>query len=246
MATPVLKNRLLTLTRGKFRESEFGAPTFRDFLLLNTSTIRIDESSRPGNAILLSYDTSVQSSVKSGSSNEITIREDLWRSILDYSSGQLYAWDTESGTARPSQPEEELPRLPTLTGPEFQTWRDDFIETEVTSEEPGYDRIQRWQSQRLPSIVLPPLARRRWNDYLKKRVIERLTNWFAERNLQIPAIKSERKKRAVADSQTLDLRNFLVACIHAMSREEMLELKLPATVAFRVHQHGKVEPAGAD
>ena len=48
MAIPVLKNRLLQITAQAFKESDFGALTFREFLQNNANVLEIDNSFLPG------------------------------------------------------------------------------------------------------------------------------------------------------------------------------------------------------
>src|SRR5271157_2021777 len=92
MTIPVLKNRLLLLTNKTFKEADFGATSFRDFLNKIPDTVRVDDNSPPGFVILRSaaperHERSSQSAFRGE-----RIRPDLWRAVLDYSSGRKYVW----------------------------------------------------------------------------------------------------------------------------------------------------------
>lgn len=54
MAIPVLKNRLLQMTDRDFRESAYGAHSFREFIQLHEDMLRVEESPFPGFVVLRS------------------------------------------------------------------------------------------------------------------------------------------------------------------------------------------------
>src|SRR5262245_29507279 len=90
MTVPVLKNRLLLVTEGTFRESDFGAVSFRDFLKrLPGGVVPLDESQNPAVVQLVTDEIPHRGEHRPFFPR---IRPDLWRAVLDYSSGRRYSW----------------------------------------------------------------------------------------------------------------------------------------------------------
>jgi len=125
MAIPVLKNRILQITERKFREADYGAKSFREFLRNAVDLIEIQESPLPGQITLRSVATAELPSTEPKSPQR-DIRPDLWEAVLDFSSGTRYIWDVAEGRARAARQHEEGRQLPTITAEEFDGWRRDF------------------------------------------------------------------------------------------------------------------------
>jgi hypothetical protein len=111
MAIPVLKNRMLQLTGRKFREADYGAKSFREFL---RNFAEIQETPLPGQVTLRSAATAESPSNETKSSQP-DIRPDLWEAVLDFSSGSRYIWDVAQGRTRVAREDEQTLLLPTIT-----------------------------------------------------------------------------------------------------------------------------------
>ena len=233
MTVPVLKNRLLQLTEGAFREDAFGASSFREFLSrLPEGFITIDNSTSPATVILTSADVPAR---PSSASRSTRIRSDLWRAALDYSSGNRYLWDRESEQARAAVAAEPGPFLPTITEEELRQVRGAFASAHSGSlDEVLHSRVERWAAEGLPTALLPAHLRPLWNTELKRQVQTRLRAWFEEQGVQPPAdLITEGALSRGAGGQEEDLRRFVLACVQAMTREQLEELRIPAIVAQR-------------
>ena len=230
MAIPVLKNRLLQITGQAFRESDYGVSTFREFLQANTDVLEIDSSFLPGAVILKSAEgVSQPHNVRSPRINRI--REDLWRAILDYSSGNRYVWDNATSEAIIAPENSEGPFLPTISGETMTTWKQEFLAS--LPQEPDDSRISTWKTQSLPTAALPPALRPQWNRFVKNKVQSNLKEWFESQHVALPplfrpAIPFEKQDGAEA------LREFVIKCIALMSKEELEKISIPTNVAFRV------------
>ena len=231
MAIPVLKNRLLQITGQTFKESDFGASTFREFLLSNTDLLEIDNSFMPGAVTLKSANRGIPShDAKSPQRNRI--REDLWRAILDYSSGSRYVWDADSASSIVA-PEGSLgPFLPTITPETMAQWKTEFVGD--LSDKAEDSRVTAWQTQSLPTDALPPALRIQWNRFLKQRVQSSLKEWFVQQRIPQPALVHPATPPADRDDTEL-FRDFVIKCIAQMSKEELERLSIPSSVAFRVN-----------
>src|SRR5712692_8296654 len=78
MTIPVLKNRLLLLTKNTFKEADFGATSFRDFLSKIPDIVRVDETPLPGFAILKSAAPEHWQPPSANKFRGERIRADLW------------------------------------------------------------------------------------------------------------------------------------------------------------------------
>src|SRR6266850_1463987 len=123
MAIPVLKNRLLLLTNKAFKEADFGATSFRDFLNKIPDVVSVDETPPPGFVILKSAAPERFERPSANVFRGERIRADLWRAVLDYSSGHNYVWDTSEQVVRPAKLKEDGPVLPTLSLADLDEWR---------------------------------------------------------------------------------------------------------------------------
>jgi hypothetical protein len=236
MTIPVLKNRLLQLTDRTFRESDFGATSFRDFLARNSHIVSIDESSPPGLVILKSASPPDSEKPPSNRWRGERIREDLWRAVLDYSSGHRYIWDGEDRLAKPAAAEESGLSLPTISPAELRLWRKEFVESHNPTDAEAAAIVEQWLANGLPTAGLPASLRPVWNAYLKRRVEHRLQEWFASNSIEAPAIIQKGFERDDPATEMEELREFIIACVNAMSKQELLELRVSPATAMRVRQ----------
>ncbi|MFY9821522.1 MAG: hypothetical protein WAM82_09070 [Thermoanaerobaculia bacterium] len=125
MTIAVLKNRLLTLTGGQFKETEFGAQTMRDFVKLASDIVRLDDTGHFPVAVLLEGELT---DLLRESPPLLRVRADLWRAIVDYSHHSTFVWDPDRNRARVKLVTDDLPVLPTLTENEMRGWRRSFAE----------------------------------------------------------------------------------------------------------------------
>ena len=98
MSVAVLKNRILDLTQGLFKESDHGATTFQDFVRQHGDILELDRNTKPPVAILKGVSPEPESTPQR---TAVRIRADLWRAVLDFSSHRRYVWDGEEHVARP-------------------------------------------------------------------------------------------------------------------------------------------------
>ena len=103
MRIAVLKNRLLQMSDRKFDERKHGAHSFREMLGQYPHILRID-----------SADVELSAGKKMPDAKQ-RVRADLWRAVMDYSSGRRYAWDTVQQCARPAEAGDTL-IIPTYHG----------------------------------------------------------------------------------------------------------------------------------
>lgn len=231
MTIPVLKNRLLQITGQTFKESDFGASTFREFLQNNTEVLEIDNSFLPG-AVTLKSAERVPQSQDISSPQRNRVREDLWRAILDYSSGSRYVWDTESSAAIIAPEGSEGPFLPTISPETMTEWKAEFLASLPDKHDDG--RLTVWQTQNLPTAALPPALRLQWSRFLKHKVQSTLKGWFEQNEIPSPPLVHPAIPAANRD-ETESFREFVIKCIAQMSKEELERLSIPSSVAFRVN-----------
>src|SRR5208282_5635295 len=168
MTIPVLKNRLLLLTKNSFREADFGATSFRDFVNKLPDVVSLIESPPPGFVVLKSASDKHPHGLATAKRFGERIRPDLWRAVLDYSSGQKYVWDASQRIARPVATEGEGPLLPTISAADLGQWRADFLSTHKTTDPENAKRAEEWLRASLPTVGLPAPMRPAWNNYLKR------------------------------------------------------------------------------
>ncbi len=231
MAIPVLKNRLLQITGQTFRESDFGASTFREFLQNNTDLLEIDNSFLPG-AVTLKSAEGASSSRDASSPQRNRIREDLWRAIMDYSSGNKYLWDVGSSSAIVALEGSDGPFLPTISAGTMTEWKREFLGS--LPEIPNDSSVTAWQTQSLPATALPPPLRVQWNRLVKHKIQSLLREWFESQHINSPPLVHPVIPSEKRDDTEL-FREFLIKCIAQMSKEELEKLSIPSSVAFRVN-----------
>lgn len=235
MAIPVLKNRILLVTGGQFKESQFGASSFRDFLnRLPEGVLTVDELQPPGFVNLCSDDK--PSTSRDGDPQHARVRNDLWRAALDYSSGQRYIWDTQLNQARVARAGDVGPFMPTISADDFRALRVSFADAHKNGPEGGLtDRITRWASEGLPTMFLPVRLRPLWNIELKRQVEARLRPWLQQNNFEAPPdFTYTWQPAATPRNEVEQLRQFVISCIKGMSEHELASLPIPARAAMRV------------
>ena len=232
MTLAVLKNRLLDLTDRSFKETDYGTWTFLEFVRLHNDIIDLDETIRPpiatlrGAAFVPPAERPIERS---------RVRSDLWRAVLDFSSGEKYFWDHGQKLAVMATGEEPPgPQIPTITVDTFAEWKTAFAK-EVEGGEPE-GRLAEWVSSRRPSNFLPIGLRHEWNGYLKAEVRKHLVSWFLEQGLEPPADLLVLHESVFGEGTTRseDLRRRLIACLRSMSTEELERVQIPATVLLRL------------
>lgn len=234
MTTAVLKNRLLLLTKGQFSERGYGAATFKDFLGLLAAPVRVDTSVQP--PVVELFDGG-EPEVRKEASVAETVRADLWRAMLDYSSGHAYVWDKDTNQAVPKEEADQRPLLPTVSAQELGTWRNKFAQESREGLSPvNQARLEQWVAAALPTRSLPKSLQGPWNGELKKRVLERLGEWFGERGIPAPTDSVARDPlagpRIPPDAE--HLRSALLRCIRHMTPAELERITVPASALLRV------------
>jgi hypothetical protein len=231
MTVPVLKNRILMVTGGKFREADFGASSFRDFISrLPAGLLSLDETESPAVAVL----TEKEAQHGAPGTSFARVRSDLWRAVLDYSSGHRYAWDASRREARVAAPDESAPILPTVTADGFREWRVAFAKTQSEGVT-GSDgmRLKRWTDESLPTAFLPTRLRPLWNAELKRCVETTLQEWFKKNAIEPPIDLVTVDAPPITHDAAQNLRQFVLDCVRAMSARELAELPIPAAAALR-------------
>jgi hypothetical protein len=236
MAIPVLKNRLLQITGQKFKEAEFGASSFREFLQHQTDVLQIDDSFMPG-AVTLKSANKLTAPSSTATQPRDRIRPDLWRAVLDYSSGNSYVWDPASSTAIVGSKTDDALSLPTLSAEAFKEWKGEFLATLSAQESEG-SRLKEWQEHSLPSVVLPSVVRFSWNRFVKQKVQTTLMEWFEKHHIAAPSL-TQLQAASTENSQdeTERIREFVIECVKKMSKEELERLSIPSGAAFRVRSN---------
>jgi len=233
MTIPVLKNRLLLLTKNTFKEADFGATSFRDFLSKIPDVVSVEETPPPGFVILKSASPERSEQSRANKFRGDRIRADLWRAVLDYSSGRRYVWDILQQAARPASLENEGPVLPTISAAALDQWRVEFVALHKPTDPEVAERLEGWHRDTLPTVGLPALMRPIWNNFLKRKVERRLQDWFMTNSIKTPEIIQGRYESDDSDRDVEALRQFIVDCVKAMSKGELLELRISPATAMR-------------
>lgn len=227
MRIAVLKNRMLQLSRGAFDEKKLGFPNFTAFVSSLSDLVEV----APPDVHLRAAPPSPQPKPMALEEHHtFRIRPDLWRSIMDFSGGTRYRWDPTSGQAIPTTAETDAYLMPTLTADEFNTWRAEFAAS--TDSNPA---VVRWHQRGLGTRDLPHSMQGQWNGFVRNKVENRLARWFESVKIAPPEILVEHAKPQPKDSDSLHaMRQFVSACVAAMTLEELRALQVPAEAAFRV------------
>lgn len=260
MTSAVLKNRLLSITKGQFSQERYGSPSFihlarrvPDLLevlddsppfrfRITSPTTRTAIASPPEAETQMEAEDTFASLIK-GDLRRIRIRDDLWRAIMDYSSHDTYVLDPDTGLARPSTAlDSALPNLPTVSREEVAAWRNEFIQILDASIRTRFpEELNNWARTGQQSN-LPGSIRGSWAEFSKRKVINKLFEWFKEREQPPPKdmiFATEGRdiptSRVISEVvQTRRLRDLVIQAVRAMSYEELSRVPLPASVVLRI------------
>ena len=226
MSVAVLKNRLLDLTGRSFREADYGASTFLEFVRSHGDILELDTTTTPPVASLKGVAADALTGVGHGS---VRIRSDLWRAVLDFSSGNRYVWDPVQEVA--TSDDVSGPDIPTITADTFNEWKRAFASTvdDVAAE----GRVSEWTERRYPASFLPTQLRQRWLSHLKTNVRDHLLAWFSQQDLKPPSDLLEAPKLTDTSRRAEDLRKRLIDCLRVMTPEELERVQVPASVLLR-------------
>lgn len=245
MRTTVLKNRLLTETQRRFTETHWGVVKFSEFLALFPDLVSIDASEHPPVVELQRReDETVAEGFAAAEtqplapSRQARVRSDLWRAVLDYSSGAVYVWDADTGRAVVAEEDVDArPRLPTINPEVLAEWRQEFATEQTPSLSSRHQEVvDRWRAEGGGTAALPSSLRGLWNARLKQRVVQRLRDWFADQQIDTPGDILVATSRAASPPLAIDterLREFAHRTIAVMTRSELEALLLPAAAALR-------------
>jgi hypothetical protein len=234
MTIPVLKNRLLLLTKNAFKEADYEATSFRDFLNKVSDIVRVDATPLPGFVILKSAAPKLWGQPPANKFPGERIRADLWRAMLDYSSGHRYVWDVSQQAARAASLDEDGLLLPTISADDLENWRAEFVASHTPPDGVVATLVEEWRKNRLPTAGLPAPIRPVWNKYLKRKVGQRLQHWFGSNSIKVPAIMEEGQESGTSEQQVEAVREFIVGCVKIMSNKELLELRISPVTAMRM------------
>lgn len=231
MKLAVLKNRLLQVSNRAFRESNYGAGSFRELLLRLPDVIQVEGDIvelRPS-TIPTRPDGHEDANHQPKSVEQQRVRHDLWLSIIDYSSGKSYVWDVDNQRVREKAPGDQLV-LPTLSRQEMAEWRRQFSEQHQRPTD-----LAKWQDEELGVQALPESLRGPWNGFLKKKVAERLSEWFVRHEIPDATFSQDTQQSLRSKAR---LRSLVLACVNVMTEGELSELKLSPTVVLRALEKG--------
>jgi hypothetical protein len=86
---------------------------------------------------------------------------------------------------------------------------------------------------------LPPEARAAWGAAEREHIVQRLHAWFRDKRVSPPSdlvVSYRQRPIATSSSDGLDeeqLRSFAIRWIESLTREELLELRIPLRVMAR-------------
>jgi hypothetical protein len=264
MTSAVLKNRLLSLTKKEFSQERYGSPSFINLVRRIPDLLEIIDDqppfrvkikadiTGPGVSEILSEEPAGEIAIAEATPerpprtgwHRIRVRDDLWRSILDYSSGSTYILDDNAGIARPEEPtDSNLPKIPTVSREQLRSWRQEFVQSLAEPIKTRFaDELQVWISHGGHQTDLPRPVRNQWVEFLKIKVSGRLTDWFKSQDktppddmLQVSRIHDVLPNEAIDEAvETRQLRDFITRAVRTMTREELAAIMLPASVLLRV------------
>ena len=229
MDVGVLKNRILDLTDRSFRESDYGVPTFMEFVRNHSDILELDETRWPPTVTLKGVHEESESGFESVRTQ---VRPDLWQAVMDFVGEARYVWDNDEGVAKPaSDSAAGGPAMPTITVEQFTQWKKAFANSVDDADQD--DRFKEWVENLRPANFIAGRVRNRWNDYLKKEVENHLSAWFQQQNLPVPPDLLETlhgAKRSPDD----ELRRRLIACVRSMTRDELERVQIPSSALLRM------------
>jgi len=175
MLVAVLRNRLLQLTNRSFKTQDLGASSLVELVSRYGDLVAIDRTVKP---VVIEW----RGPLAAPAASVGRVRPDLWRATLDLSSGLQYEWDVAAGYARPVPEADPARRLPTVDAVTLVTWREAFatVHDAMLPDLRDREQLRTWVGTALGRQGLPGALRRPWSDYLKGKVVERLTSWFQD------------------------------------------------------------------
>lgn len=245
MTSAVLKSRMRNITGNNFNEADYGYSSFTEFLFAHTGLISIDTSKLPPIVRLLEANSPNTASVDDAPAKfRERIREDLWMATLDYSSGSKYVWDVDEGKARPGEPSEDVPSIPTINQDIIRQWRRELVErvSEVKANDADQsNQLDAWARIKLATHKLPNELRHRWYEILKNKVNQRLTGWFDELGLERPndlvaSVQQARKARTDVEA----LRRLVLRVVAEMTERELEHLSLPPRAVLKATKRSEL------
>lgn len=229
MDVGVLKNRILNVTNGGFRESDYGCTAFMEFVRSHSDILELDETRWPPPVTLKGVHEEPE---LASDPVRKQVRPDLWRAVMDFSGDRRYVWDDDEGVAKLADDVAVGgPTMPTITVVEFTKWKRAFADS--VDDAAKDDLFNDWVEKLRPTKLLAPRVRYRWNDYLKEEVEKHLRGWFEEQNLPLPPDLVKPQEGGVRSPDD-ELRRRLIACVRAMTTEELKTVQIPSSVLLRL------------
>ncbi len=168
MSIAVLKNRLLDLTDRDFRELDYGAGNFFEFLDALSEIIRIDQSTFPPTvelitptepaperalpeAVQIGPDAiGVPDSIFDGSK----IRSDLWAAVVDWDEDASYFWDSKrQHVCKGPRTEGDVRAIPRIIKSQALAMRTSFMEAQAQKLAPSDKaKVEAWSMMKLPLV----------------------------------------------------------------------------------------------
>jgi hypothetical protein len=235
MTIAVLKNRLLSLTNGQFRETDFGAQTLQEFVRLGSDVACLDLTGRLPAAVFLGDNLLVELPEP----QRFRIRPDLWRAVLDYSRHSPFVWDQGSNQARVKLVTDDLPAMPTVTEAELREWRKAFIDRHSSGLDTNtLEQLRNWQERILPSKILPRRLAEVWFAEMSEKVVARLRSWFAEHAIAEPPdlVQPIYDSKPQGRDSVEKLRRLVIACVNVMTDQELSALRFSPEILLRAIQ----------
>ncbi len=261
MTSAVLKNRLLNISEGEFSQERYGSPSFIH-LVRKVPDLLLVVNDHPPFLLQIktpiteqkSIDLTQESPVKSVSEDTRTasakdarrrtrIRDDLWRAVMDYGSGNVYVFDADADLAHPRRSDDlALPQIPTVSRDDVSSWRHEFIESLAPSIKTEFsDKLEAWAHGRGRQSDLPAPTRGPWAEFTKSKVTQILFNWFTGQGITPPSdlvIATEARHLPSSEAisevvQTRRLRELIIRAVREMTYEELSQMPLPASVFLR-------------
>lgn len=247
MTTATLKSRILSLTDRTFAEDDYGVGTLTEFIQRYSDLVSLDTSLPHPMVKLLNRG---QDPVGDGSfpstSRAVRIRGDLWRAVLDRSSGESYYWNPDTAQVKTGQPLDWDLVLPSVDESTDHKWRQDFIDSivgEVEVAASDNHQLVSWSNNLLPTYRLPSHLIPRWNRFLTGQVVTLLSDWFERSKMEPPRdFYSTGVSRAHrTNTETERLRQLVLAVVQEMTAQELSNLILPPRAVLRAtrsRRHG--------
>lgn len=215
MRIAVLKNRLLQMTSRSFDERMYGAHSFREFLDMHRNLVRVDGA----DVELLGAEDERDARAR--------IRPDLWRAMMDYTSGRSYAWDSELQRARPAEEGDTL-MLPTISREDMDKWRRTFADSR--SDDP---RVASWLAQGMGTKGLPRRLQGVWTGFVRDRIADRLREWLGANGIELEPLIAKPHEGSGPIRASEELRNLVLRCVAVMTPVELSDLRLSPGVVLR-------------